>query len=75
MFVEVDGDAPPSPQALEEDETIEVVEVPLDGRLEERLRGFEAEGYGVWVGLHSIAQGMRMGAMYGGGGDGGGGVC
>jgi hypothetical protein len=66
---QVDGDAleggRPAPQALEEDETISVELVPLGPDLGERLRAFEAHGFGVWVGLHALAQGMQLGAMYG----------
>ena len=69
MFVEVDGALPRGPQALEEDETIEVLHAPLGaggGGLEAALRAFEARGDAVWVGLHAVAQGMRLGAMFGG---------
>ncbi|KIY95996.1 ADP-ribose pyrophosphatase [Monoraphidium neglectum] len=69
VFVEVDGDAyeggQPAPQALEEDETIEVALLPLDADLEGRLLALEGQGHPVWVGLHSIAQGMKLGAMFG----------
>ncbi len=69
LAFQVDGDAlegaPPPQQALEEDESIEVELVPLGRDLEERLAGFEARGYGVWVGLHAIAQGLKLGAMFG----------
>ncbi|GBF94734.1 ADP-ribose pyrophosphatase [Raphidocelis subcapitata] len=65
VFVEVDGDVPPAPQALEEDESIEVELLELGPGLAASLAGFEAEGFAVWVGLHSIAQGMGLAAMYG----------
>lgn len=62
---QVDGDSPPAPQALEEDESIEVELVELGPGLGQRLSEFEAEGYAVWVGLHAIAQGMGLAALYG----------
>ena len=34
--------------------------IPLGLDLEVRLRAFEAQGYAVWVGLHAIAQGMKL---------------
>jgi len=65
----VDGDAlesgQPAPQALEEDESIEVELIPLGADLEQRLITLEEEGYAVWVGLHAIAQGMKVGGMFG----------
>ncbi|KAI8468833.1 MAG: NUDIX hydrolase domain-like protein [Monoraphidium minutum] len=69
VFVEVDGDAleggAPAPQALEEDETIEVALLPLGPGLAPALAELEGAGHGVWVGLHALAQGMGLGAMYG----------
>lgn len=38
--------------------------LPLDG-LYESLQKLEGDGYGVFVGLYAIAQGMRLNAMIG----------
>jgi hypothetical protein len=69
VFVEVNGDSlpggRPGAQALEEDETIEVELLPLGPDLAERLGAYEDAGFGVWVGLHAVAQGMRLGTLYG----------
>lgn len=50
---------------MEEDEFIEVDLLPLGPDLEEKLLEFERQGYAVWVGLHSIAQGMKLAGMFG----------
>jgi hypothetical protein len=67
-MLKVDGDLPehqhPPQQSEEDAEMIRVDTLPLAG-LYEALEALEAEGYGVFVGLWSIAQGMRMKEMMG----------
>lgn len=39
--------------------------LPLGPDLEGRLLELEGQGYGVWVGLHALAQGLKLGALFG----------
>eukprot|EP00192_Tetraselmis_astigmatica_P018785 CAMPEP_0117666838 /NCGR_PEP_ID=MMETSP0804-20121206/10607_1 /TAXON_ID=1074897 /ORGANISM="Tetraselmis astigmatica, Strain CCMP880" /LENGTH=258 /DNA_ID=CAMNT_0005474445 /DNA_START=1 /DNA_END=777 /DNA_ORIENTATION=+ len=58
VFVEVDAD---TQTAQDKDDAgfISVETLPLDTLLES-LEKLEAEGFGVWVGLHSIAQTLKL---------------
>lgn len=62
LYVEIDGDAPENAKPLQSAEDagmITVETLPLD-RLHESLTELEAQGFGIWVGLWSIAQALKM---------------
>lgn len=65
---QVDGDAlnnqHPSKQSEEDSEFITVDTIPLNG-LYDHLQQLEKKGFGVWVGLWAIAQGVRLNQLIG----------
>lgn len=66
LCMQVDMDAPENadPQQSEDDALmgIQLDTLPLHG-LYEALQEKEAQGYAIWVGLWSIAQGMRLSSL------------
>lgn len=63
VFIEVDGDAPENqnPIQLGEDDAELIKRDYLSmPNLYEELERLEKEGFGIWVGLWSLAQGMRL---------------
>lgn len=63
MHVQVDGDAPENQnpiQISEEDARLIKREYLSMSNLYEELERLEGEGFGIWAGLWSLAQGMRM---------------
>lgn len=61
VFLEVDA-SNQSPQDPEDASFITIDYLPIDGLLQS-LEALEAEGYGVWSGLYSIAQTLKLQSM------------